>query len=83
MSISPLAAQRDEIQRDLWTRTAEVAGQLNRVHGELVDLAEEVIHGKHWGDGAFRSPEHTSSCVPVCHRRTRETWWRSRGGGTS
>lgn len=58
MSITPLVAQRNEVQRDLWTRTAEVAGRLNRVQGELVDLAAEVIEGKHWGDGGFRSPEH-------------------------
>src|SRR6476661_4735230 len=58
MSVSPVAAQRDEVQRDLWTRTAEVAGRLNRAQGELVDLAAEVIDGKHWGDGGFRSPEH-------------------------
>ena len=58
MSISPLATQRDEVQRDLWTRTAEVAGRLNRAQGELVDLAAEVIEGKHWADGGFRSPEH-------------------------
>jgi hypothetical protein len=58
MSISPVAVQRDEVQHDLWTRTAEVAGRLNRGHGELVDLAAEVIDGKHWGDGGFRSPEH-------------------------
>ncbi len=58
MSISPMAAQRDEVQRDLWTRTAEVAGRLNRVQGELVDLAAEVIEGEHWGEGGFRSAEH-------------------------
>jgi hypothetical protein len=58
MSISPVAAERDEVQRDLWTRTAETAGRLNRAQGELVDLAAEVIEGGHWGDGGFRSPEH-------------------------
>ncbi|WP_457254314.1 DUF222 domain-containing protein [Pedococcus sp. P5_B7] len=58
MSISPAAVQRDEAQRDLWTRTAEVAGRLNRVQGELVDVAAELIEGEHWGDGGFRSPEH-------------------------
>ena len=55
---APWPPQRDEVQRDLWTRTAEVAGRLNRAQGELVDLAAEVIEGKHWGDGGFRSPEH-------------------------
>jgi hypothetical protein len=58
MSISPVAAQRDEVQRDLWTRTAAVAGRLNRAHAELVDLAVELIEGGHWGDGGFKSPEH-------------------------
>lgn len=58
MSVSPAAAQRDETQRALWTRTAEVAGRLNRAQGELVDLAAELIEGGHWGEGGFRSPEH-------------------------
>jgi hypothetical protein len=58
MSISPVAAQRDEVQRDLWTRTAAVAGRLNRAHADLVDLAVELIEGGHWGDGGFKSPEH-------------------------
>ena len=58
MSVSPAAVQRDEVQHDLWTRTAEVAGRLNRVQGELVDLAAQLIEGQHWGDGGFRSPEH-------------------------
>ena len=43
---------------DLWARTAAVAGRLNRAHAELVDLAVELIEGRHWGDGGFRSPEH-------------------------
>jgi hypothetical protein len=34
------------------------AGQLNRAHAELVDIAAELIEGGHWGDGRFRSPEH-------------------------
>src|SRR5689334_2189312 len=58
MSVSPVAVQRDEVHRDLWTRTAEVAGRLNRVQGELVELAAQVIEGGHWGDGGFRSAEH-------------------------
>ncbi|MEO6412255.1 MAG: hypothetical protein ABIO48_06665, partial [Pedococcus sp.] len=58
MSISPVAVQRDEVQRDLWTRTAAVAGRLNRAHADLVDLAVELIEGGHWGDGGFTSPEH-------------------------
>jgi hypothetical protein len=58
MSAIPVAEQRDEAQRALWTRTAEVAGRLNRLQGALVDLAAQVIEGGHWGDGGFRSPEH-------------------------
>src|SRR5690242_6132546 len=58
MSVSPAVVQRDEVHHDLWTRTAEVAGRLNRVQGELVDLAAQVIEGGHWGDGGFRSAEH-------------------------
>ncbi|NYG08616.1 hypothetical protein BJ986_003103 [Phycicoccus badiiscoriae] len=58
MSISPVAVQRDGVQRDLWARTAAVAGRLNRAHAELVDLAAELMDGDHWGDGGFRSPEH-------------------------
>lgn len=58
MSVSPEAVRRDDVQRRLWTRTAQVAGRLNRMQGELVDLAVEVIEGDHWGDGGFRSPGH-------------------------
>ena len=58
MSISAVAVQRDEVQRDLWTRTAAVAGRLNRAHADLVDIAVELIEGGHWGDGGFTSPEH-------------------------
>ncbi len=52
------ARERDAVQRDLWRRTAEVAGRLNRAHGELVEIAAQVIEGGHWGDGGFRSAEH-------------------------
>jgi hypothetical protein len=58
MSISPLAVEREEVQRDLWTRTAVAAGRLNRAHADLVDIAVELVEGGHWGDGGFRSPEH-------------------------
>ncbi|GAB3450196.1 hypothetical protein GCM10027517_37350 [Phycicoccus ginsengisoli] len=58
MSISPITVQRDRRQRELWDRTAEVAGRLNRVQAELVDIATELLEGRHWGDGGFRSPEH-------------------------
>ena len=56
--VSPAAAQRDAAQRALWARTAVVAGRLNRAHGELVAIAAELLDGKHWGDGGFRSAEH-------------------------
>src|SRR5690349_18796936 len=55
---SPAAAARDAAQRELWARTAAVAGRLNRAHGELVSIVVELVEGKHWGDGGFRSPEH-------------------------
>ena len=58
MSSSSIAMERGEVQQDLWTRTAMVAGRLNRAHAELVDIAAELIEGGHWGDGGFRSPEH-------------------------
>ncbi|HEV7172582.1 DUF222 domain-containing protein [Pedococcus sp.] len=55
---TPAARERDAVQRDLWRRTAEVAGRLNRAHGELVEIATQVIEGGHWGDSGFRSAEH-------------------------
>ncbi|WP_172829360.1 HNH endonuclease signature motif containing protein [Pedococcus dokdonensis] len=58
MSSSSVAAQRDEVQRDLWTRTAAAAGRLNEAHADLVDVTVQLIEGQHWGDGGFRSPEH-------------------------
>jgi hypothetical protein len=58
MPISPEAVQRDRVQHDLWDRTAKVAGRLNRAHAELVDIAVDLLEGRHWGDGGFRSPEH-------------------------
>lgn len=58
MSVSAIATQREEVQQDLWTRTAMVAGQLNRAHAELADIVAKLIEGGHWGDGGFRSPEH-------------------------
>jgi hypothetical protein len=53
-----VSEERDVAQRELWRRTAEVAGRLNRAHGELVEIATELIQGGHWGDGGFRSAEH-------------------------
>ena len=50
--------ERDAVQRDLWVRTAEIAGRLNRAHGELVEIATQLLEGGHWGDGGFRSAEH-------------------------
>ncbi|TPG18108.1 DUF222 domain-containing protein [Pedococcus bigeumensis] len=82
MSISPVAVQRDEVQRDLWTRTAAVAGRLNRAHADLVDVAVELIEGGHWGGGGFTSaehyfvvraglsPAHARDVVAVARRRT-------------
>jgi hypothetical protein len=35
-----------------------IAGQLNRAHGALVELAAGLLEGGYWGDGGFRSPEH-------------------------
>ncbi|WP_460938923.1 HNH endonuclease signature motif containing protein, partial [Phycicoccus ginsengisoli] len=58
MSPTPLAQARDSRQRELWARTAQVAGRLNRAQAELVEVARELVDDKHWGDGGFRSPEH-------------------------
>ena len=58
MSTSSVATQRDNVQEDLWTRTAMAAGRLNRAQADLVDIAVELIEDGHWGDGGFRSPEH-------------------------
>ncbi|MFC8500898.1 HNH endonuclease [Pedococcus sp. NPDC057267] len=58
MSSTPLALARDTRQRELWARTAQVAGRLNRAQAELVEVARELIEDRHWGDGGFRSPEH-------------------------
>lgn len=58
MSVSAVAVERDQVQQELWTRTAQAAGQLNLAHATLVDIAVELIEGEHWGDGGFRSPEH-------------------------
>lgn len=57
------AVPRERERRDmegsaLWVRTAEVAGRLNRAHGELVEIAVRLLEGSLWGDGGFRSPEH-------------------------
>src|SRR6478672_13346704 len=44
--------------RELWERTAAVAGRLNRAQAELVDIIDEVMTDRHWGEGGFKSPEH-------------------------
>jgi hypothetical protein len=44
--------------RELWDRTAVVAGRLNRAQAELVDIAVELIEDDHWGAGGFTSPQH-------------------------
>ncbi|WP_406831080.1 DUF222 domain-containing protein [Pedococcus sp. KACC 23699] len=66
MSTSPLTALPDTgpgggwgvRNRALWDRTATVAGRLNRAQAELVDIIDEVMTGRHWGEGGFTSPEH-------------------------
>jgi len=58
MSSSSAVSLREARQRALWQRTAVVAGRLNRAHGELVEVAAELIEGGHWGDGGFKTPEH-------------------------
>jgi len=58
MSTSPLAQSRHRRQQELWTRTAAVAGRLNRAQAELVDIAAELIEDRHWGEGGFKTPEH-------------------------
>ncbi|MDU0315898.1 DUF222 domain-containing protein, partial [Phycicoccus sp. M110.8] len=69
-------------QRELWARTAQVAGRLNRAQAELVEVARELVEDKHWGDGGFRSaehylvvraglsPEHAADVVRVARRTT-------------
>lgn len=58
MPVSEVAVQRDRAQRALWDRTAAVAGALNAAHAELVEIAAQLVEGRHWGDGGFRSVEH-------------------------
>ena len=58
MTTAAHAVSRDTRQRELWARTAQVAGRLNRAHADLVDIAAELIDDGHWGDGGFSSPQH-------------------------
>jgi hypothetical protein len=58
MAASPTVSLREARQHALWQRTAVVAGRLNRAHGELVEIAVELIEDGHWGDGGFKTPEH-------------------------
>ncbi|WP_460933834.1 HNH endonuclease signature motif containing protein [Phycicoccus ginsengisoli] len=58
MSTTPLAQARESRQRELWARTAQTAGRLNRAQAELVDIAAELVEDGYWGDGGFRTPEH-------------------------
>jgi hypothetical protein len=58
MTSAAHAVDRDTRQRELWARTAQVAGRLNRAHADLVDIAAELIDDGHWGDGGFSSPQH-------------------------
>ncbi len=58
MAPTPVAVAHEATTHDLWSRAAAVAGRLNRAHGDLVDVAAELVEGGHWGDGGFSSPEH-------------------------
>ncbi|WP_460938456.1 DUF222 domain-containing protein, partial [Phycicoccus ginsengisoli] len=58
MPVSEVAQERHRTQRVLWDRTAAVAGALNAAHAELVEIAAQLLEGRHWGDGGFRSVEH-------------------------
>ncbi|HEV7194990.1 MAG TPA: DUF222 domain-containing protein, partial [Pedococcus sp.] len=58
MSSSPAAVAHEATTDALWERAAVIAGQLNRAHGALVEVAAGLLDGGHWGDGGFRSPEH-------------------------
>ncbi|GAA2730045.1 hypothetical protein GCM10009867_00570 [Pedococcus aerophilus] len=93
MSTAPLSTVPDALapgswgvrNRDLWDRTAAVAGRLNRAQAELVDIIDEVMTGSHWGEGGFKSPEHylvvraglapahAADIVAVARRRTELT----------
>ena len=43
----------------IWERATQVAGQLNALHAELVELTAEAIELDCWGgNGGVRSPEH-------------------------
>jgi hypothetical protein len=55
---TPAAVAHQATTEALWERAAVIAGQLNRAHGALVEVAAGLIEGGHWGDGGFRSPEH-------------------------
>jgi hypothetical protein len=52
------AGVREDAAASLWTRAAVVAGRLNRAHGDLVEIAAELVEGDLWGDGGFKSPSH-------------------------
>ncbi|GAB3081721.1 HNH endonuclease signature motif containing protein [Pedococcus soli] len=93
MSTSPLATAPDTApdggwgvrNQALWQRTAAVAGRLNRAQAELVDIIDEVMTDRHWGEGGFKSPEHylvvraglshahAADIVAVARRRTELT----------
>ena len=53
MSSTAAAVAHEATTHDLWTQAAEVAGRLNRAHGELVEIAAQLVEGGHWGDGGF------------------------------
>ena len=44
---------------EIWARVTQVAGSINALHAELVDLTVQAIEGECWGGGGgVRSPEH-------------------------
>ncbi|WP_200956826.1 DUF222 domain-containing protein, partial [Phycicoccus sp. Root563] len=93
MSVSPLTAVPDTVpgggwgvrNQALWERTAAVAGRLNRAQAELVDIIDEVMTDRHWGEGGFKSTRalprrprrlshaHAADIVAVARRRTELT----------
>lgn len=54
----PLAAPSPDPDA-IWERATQVAGRLNALHAELVELTAEAIELDCWGgNGGVRSPEH-------------------------
>ena len=53
-SPSPSPSPEDDVE----ARAAEIAGRLNRAHGDLVALAARLLEGDRWAGGGVVSPEH-------------------------